>query len=84
VVANASTTIISGPRELSVAELDLVAGGIDWGSVFRTAVQGIYAVAGAFVAGPGGALAGAVIGNVAGQASVEGTAYGDAHPAMMM
>jgi hypothetical protein len=80
----ANTSMSRGPRELSDAELELVGGGIDWGSVFKTAVQGAYAVAGALIGGPAGGFVGAVVGNVAGQASVEGASYGDARPAMMM
>jgi hypothetical protein len=78
------SSITCGLRELSDAELELVGGGIDWGSVFRTAVQATYAVAGALIGGPAGGVAGAVVGNIVGQASLEGTSYGDARPAMMM
>ena len=81
VVANSENTY--GPRELSDAEIALVGGGINWVSVFKTAVSAVYTAAGA-VFGAGGAIAGKVVGDVASQAAVDGTAYGDAHPAMMM
>ena len=80
-VANSEHTY--EPHELGEVELELVSGGINWGSVFKTAVSAVYTAAGA-VFGAGGAIAGKVVGDVASQAAVDGTAYGDAHPAMMM
>jgi hypothetical protein len=68
-----------GPRELSEAELELVSGGINWVSVFKTAVSAVYTAAGA-VFGAGGAIAGKVVGDAAAQAAAEGAAYGDANP----
>jgi hypothetical protein len=81
VAANSENTY--GPRELSEAELELVSGGINWVSVFKTAVSAVYTAAGS-VFGAGGAIAGKVVGDVAAQAAVDGAAYGDAQPAMMM
>jgi hypothetical protein len=80
VVTNSENTY--GPRVLSEAELELVSGGINWGSVFKTAVA-VYTAAGA-VFGPAGALVGKVVGDAAGQAAAEGAAYGDANPSVMM
>ena len=72
-----------GPRELSEAELELVSGGINWVSVFKTAVSAVYTSSGA-VFGAGGAIAGKVVGDAAAQAAAEGAAYGDANPSVMM
>jgi len=82
VVANTSSEISYGPRELSDAELDLVGGGglLGW---LKTAVSATYAIAGALLGGPGGALAGKIAG-IAGDAVVAGTKYGDMHSSMMM
>src|SRR5260370_36310859 len=55
VVANSEHT--HGPRELSEAELELVSGGINWVSVFKTAVSAVYTAAGS-VFGAGGAFTG--------------------------
>jgi hypothetical protein len=81
VVANPEHTY--GPRELSEAELELVSGGINWGSVFKTAVSAVYTAAGALL-GPAGAFVGKVVGDAAAQAATEGAAYGDANPSVMM
>jgi len=83
VVANTSSEISYGPRELSDAELDLVGGGglLGW---LKTAVSASYAMAGALLGGPGGALAGKIAGDIAGDAVVAGTKYGDMHSSMMM
>jgi hypothetical protein len=81
VVTNSEHTY--GPRELSEAELELVSGGINWGSVFKTVVSAVYTAAGA-VLGPAGAFVGKVVGDAAAQAAVEGAGYGDANPSVMM
>jgi hypothetical protein len=75
--------IVHGPRELNDAELALVGGGglLGW---LKTAVSATYAAAGALLGGPGGAFAGKIVGDIAGDAVVAGTKYGDAHSSMMM
>ena len=82
-VANAPSENCHGPRELSEAELALVGGGGLLGYL-KTAVSALYTAAGAFVGGPGGAMAGKIIGDMAGDAVVAGTKYGDMHSSMMM
>ena len=82
VVTNSENTY--GPRELSEAELELVSGGINWGSVFKTAVSALYTAAGAAVDGAVGAFVGRVVGDAAAQAAADGAAYGDANPSVMM
>lgn len=82
-VANAASENCHGLRELTDAELDLVGGG-GLASWVKTGVSAFYTMAGAFVAGPGGAMAGKVVGDIAGDAVVAGAKYGDAHSSMMM
>jgi hypothetical protein len=82
VVTNLENTY--GPRELSEAELELVSGGINWGSVFKTAVSALYTAAGAVVGSAVGAFVGKVVGDAAAQTAAEGAAYGDANPLVMM
>jgi hypothetical protein len=82
VVANSENTY--GPRELSEAELELVGGGIDWVGVFKTAVSAVYTAVGAEVGGAVGAFVGKVVGDVVAQAAVDGAAYGNPNPSLMM
>lgn len=69
--------VACGLRELSDAELAMVAGGFNWLSVLEKAVVGTAAaLGGAF--GPGGAVVGGVIGEAAFQGAVAGAKYSGA------
>jgi hypothetical protein len=82
VVANTSSENFSGLRELTDAELALVGGGgpLGW---LRTAVSAVYTAAGSFF-GPGGAIAGKIVGDMVGDAVIGGLKYGDMRGSMMM
>ncbi|WNH49106.1 hypothetical protein PDM28_01865 [Stenotrophomonas aracearum] len=64
-----------GPRELSLSELELVGGGVNWSQVGQAATIG--AVAGAIGGGVTGAMAGAFLGGLgAGPGALAGAGLG--------
>jgi lactobin A/cerein 7B family class IIb bacteriocin len=70
--------VTCGPRELSDAELAMVAGGkFDWVSVLGKAFICAFVAVGGAVGGPGGAIVGGALGELSWQAAKEGANYGN-------